>query len=307
MVSDISLTFSARRNLITLQDIEKLAGRTQERLTSGRSVNNVLDDAVAFFRSKTLSDTANDYEQLRKGIDQGVSALDTFLTAIDAIENLLGQSKALIEAQRSNSTNQRVAATKQFKELGQQVSNLIEDAQFQGITLLKRTTTDFQVRFGRRTSSDISIGGYSLNSTAAVTVGNVHARIFSVLPFTGANSTFIVSVFFTTQNFLGFSAVGSANSVITVLDEGLSKFQSGIERLRGQAAEIGVYASVLKVRLSFTRNYVSGLSTASDKLVLADLNEEGANLVALQTRQQLGLQALRINGQNQQAVIQLLN
>ena len=59
--------------------------------------------------------------------------------------------------------------------------------------------------------------------------------------------------------------------------------------------------------LDFTNEYVNTLQGGSDKLTLADLNEEGANLVALQTRQQLGIQSLSIAGQQQQAILALLN
>ena len=68
----------------------------------------------------------------------------------------------------------------------------------------------------------------------------------------------------------------------------------------------GVTDAILETRLNFTSSYVNTLETGSDKLTLADLNEEGANLVALQTRQQLGIQSLAIAGQQQQAILGLL-
>ncbi len=64
-------------------------------------------------------------------------------------------------------------------------------------------------------------------------------------------------------------------------------------------------ADILKVRLDFTKDYASVLSAGADKLTLADLNEEGANLLALQTRQQIGIQALSFAGQSEQSVLSL--
>ena len=61
----------------------------------------------------------------------------------------------------------------------------------------------------------------------------------------------------------------------------------------------------LNTRLDFSQSYVDTLETGADKLTLADINEEGANLVALQTRQQLALQALSFAGQNERAVLSL--
>ncbi|HAE03610.1 MAG TPA: flagellin-like protein, partial [Rhodospirillaceae bacterium] len=76
---------------------------------------------------------------------------------------------------------------------------------------------------------------------------------------------------------------------------------------RATSAELGTNVAILQTRLDFTNEYVNTLQGGSDKLTLADLNEEGANLVALQTRQQLGIQSLSIAGQQQQAILALLN
>lgn len=63
--------------------------------------------------------------------------------------------------------------------------------------------------------------------------------------------------------------------------------------------------ALLQTRLEFTETYVNTLQAGGDKLTLADLNEEGANLLALQTRQQLGIQALSFAGQAEQGILGL--
>ena len=68
---------------------------------------------------------------------------------------------------------------------------------------------------------------------------------------------------------------------------------------------LGSNVALLNTRLSFTNNYVNLLSAGAGKLTLADLNAEGANLLSLQTRQQLGIQALSFAGQSEKAVLQL--
>ena len=72
------------------------------------------------------------------------------------------------------------------------------------------------------------------------------------------------------------------------------------------SSQLGSNVAILQTRLDFTDQYVNTLEGGSDKLTLADLNEEGANLVALQTRQQLGIQSLSIAGQQQQSILALL-
>ncbi len=88
------------------------------------------------------------------------------------------------------------------------------------------------------------------------------------------------------------------NAVISSLDSALST-------LRSQAQTLGSNVALLQTRLDFTQNYVNTLELGSSKLTLADINEEGANLLALQTRQQLGISALSFAGQAEQGILSL--
>lgn len=63
--------------------------------------------------------------------------------------------------------------------------------------------------------------------------------------------------------------------------------------------------AILQVRSNFTQEYSNVLESGAAQLTVADLNEEGANLLALQTRQQMGIQALSFAGQSEQAVLGL--
>ena len=92
---------------------------------------------------------------------------------------------------------------------------------------------------------------------------------------------------------------------ISLFDAAIDVLDSAITTIRTNAATLGSNVSLLQTRLDFTTQYVNTLTGGSDKLTLADLNEEGANLVALQTRQQLATQALAFAGQAEQAVLQL--
>jgi len=85
----------------------------------------------------------------------------------------------------------------------------------------------------------------------------------------------------------------------------LNQLQNNLLSLRANAQTIGSNVALLNTRLDFTNSYVNLLTQGSGKLTLADLNEEGANLLSLQTRQQLGIQALSFAGQNERAVLSL--
>lgn len=85
----------------------------------------------------------------------------------------------------------------------------------------------------------------------------------------------------------------------------LTQLNEAQRMLRAQAATFGTNLSVLMNRETFTKEFVNTLSVGADKLVLADQNEEGANLLALQTRQQLSSTALSLAAQSDQAVLRL--
>jgi flagellin-like hook-associated protein FlgL len=83
----------------------------------------------------------------------------------------------------------------------------------------------------------------------------------------------------------------------------LEKFDAA---LNVELANIATNMSVLNIREEFTDEMMSTLRTGSDKLVLTDLNVEGANLLALETRQQLGLEALNLSTRQSQQILRLL-
>ncbi len=301
MAKSIALTAGQRSALLTLQNVQDLSERTQTRLSTGRKINSVVDDAVNFFKAKSLTDRAEDFNLKKDGIDQGISSITAALDAIEAIDTLVKQMKGIVEAARSQSTSERATATTQFDELGKQIYQLIEDASYQGLNLLNNTSSKLEVSFSTRTASELEVAGFALNATA-VAAGTLASRVFSVVAFSGSGG-FAFSNFGATASFTSFGAnnslVSRSATVVTILDNAVS-------RLRSQAAKLGTNVAILETRLDFTKSYVNTLEGGSDKLTLADLNEEGANLIALQTRQQLGIQSLSIAGQQQQAILALI-
>ena len=91
----------------------------------------------------------------------------------------------------------------------------------------------------------------------------------------------------------------------TELNSRVQNLDSALTTLRSRAQMLGANIAVLNTRLDFTTSYVNTLTAGAGKLTLADLNEEGANLLALQTRQQLGIQSLAFAGQSEQAILGL--
>lgn len=102
-------------------------------------------------------------------------------------------------------------------------------------------------------------------------------------------------------NFTGLVRAGDTNRINAVI----SQLDGALTELRTQAQTLGSNVALLNARLDFTENYVNTLQGGADKLTLADINSEGANLLALQTRQQLGIQSLSLAAQAEASILSL--
>ena len=89
------------------------------------------------------------------------------------------------------------------------------------------------------------------------------------------------------------------------LDGKLLKLSDAMSMLRSQSSAFGSNLSIVQNRTDFTKNMINTLETGASNLTLADTNEEAANLLALQTRQQLSSTALSMASQADQAVLRL--
>ncbi|HXZ07409.1 MAG TPA: flagellin, partial [Paraburkholderia sp.] len=94
----------------------------------------------------------------------------------------------------------------------------------------------------------------------------------------------------------------ATTAVTTQLNDNL---QSSLQTLQTQAETIGSNVALLNTRLAFTNDYVNLLTQGAGKLTLADLNVESANLLALETSQQLGIEALSFAAENEKSVLSL--
>jgi flagellin-like hook-associated protein FlgL len=157
----------------------------------------------------------------------------------------------------------------QFNAIRTQIDQLAGDASFNGNNLLNGDS--LTVIFNEDGSSSLSITGVIFDSA-------------------GLSITQIAST--------GFQANVNVNAALTELD-------SAIATLRQQASTFGSNLSVVEVRQDFTKNLINTLETGAANLTLADTNEEGANLLALQTRQQLSSTALSLASQADQNVLRL--
>jgi flagellin len=157
----------------------------------------------------------------------------------------------------------------QFNAILTQIDQLAGDASYNGVNLINGD--NLKVVFNETDTSSLTIQGVTLNSA-------------------GLGLTAITGTGFQDNNNIS----NTLNTLNTALDT-----------LRSQASTFGSNLTTVQTRQDFTNNLISTLQTGSDDLVLADSNQEGADMLALQTRQQLSITALSLSAQADQAVLKL--
>jgi flagellin len=147
-------------------------------------------------------------------------------------------------------------------------------------------------------AQDSSYNGKNLlNSDTIGLIFNEKSQNPTTLNIKGMDATFVG---------LGLTTL-AANSATTTADlnGSITKLNDSLSLLRQQSSVFGANLAVVQARSDFTRNLVNTLQTGSDNLILADQNEEGANMLSLQTRQQLSTTALSLANQADQGVLKL--
>ena len=295
-MADITLGSATRTNLLSLQSTQTLIDRTQGRLATGLKVNNALDDALAFFKARNLNSRAADLGAIKDQISGAISVLKAATQGLEAIESTLKQLKALAQsAIASPESSTRAKLASQFNELRSQVDNLAEDASFNGVNLLKTSTTDFKagsdyltVKFNERTEA---------KAVNQLVVSGLKSADFTTILASSAQATGTAGTT-TVWGQTGTAAITAINASIKALD-------SALVTVRQASQAFGTNASLLGIRQDFTSNLINTLKGGAGDLVNADLNEESANLLSLQTRQQLGTISLSIAQKSEQSVLRL--
>ncbi len=299
MANDITLSSAQRRTLLSLQNTSNLSDRTQVRLATGRKINNVTDGAEDFFAARTLQTRAEILQGRREEVNQGISTIQTALDGIDALDELLGQLRGLARQARSQTDVERAETTNSFTSVIEQFENLLGDTSYQGLNLLNSTTASLTINFSELSDSQLEIEGVNILASAASEGG-----IFGANEFISTIRN-ITTGYTTTGLSLGFSTLSLATSLesLNELDTRLSEAQ---DRLETRAGVLGNNVAILRTRLDYTDNLVSGHITGADKIINADLNEEAANLTATGTQYQIGVQSLGVSGQRVQSLLQLI-
>jgi len=281
---DITLTSAMRANLVSLQNTQELLGRTQERLSTGKKVNSAIDNPTNFFAARAHTQRAGLLEGLKDNISEAIQTVKAADNGVTATNRLLESIRGVVTQARSalNSTTSGTelqGLTTQYNELVRQLNNTVADSSYKGVNFLAGSTVTLTVNFNEQASTSLVMSGFNGSASGLAISGGT---------LTGSGN--LSSAALTTQSGL--------DNIETTINNALAT-------LRTNSATLAANLSILSTRQEFITNMVNTLVDGAGKLTNADTNEEGANMLLLQTRQQLGVTSLSLASQAAQSVLRL--
>ncbi len=278
-MSNVTLTSAMNANLLSLQKTQTLLDQTQLRLSTGLKVNSALDNPSSYFAAQSLNNRAGDLSNLLDSMGQAIQTVQAGNNGITSITSFLQQALALAKnalstanAHTGANTN-AVANNAAFTAITKQITNMAGDSSYQGISLINGTASTLKVQFNETNTHTLTISGTDDTATG--------------LSINGLT--------------LGSNVAGDAGTIQSTIDA----LNSAITKVRNDASSLANNLSIIQTRQSFTQDLVNTLQAGANDLTVADKNEEGAKLLALQTTQQLGITSLSLASQANQSILRL--
>ena len=272
-MADISLTAGMRQNLFSLQNTNSLMEKTQARLATGQKVNSALDDPVAFFAAAGHTQRAGDLATRKDGMSEAIGLVNAANNGIESIVSLIEAAKALAQsAQSAGSTGEQATLATQFGTMLTNITNLSLDSGYKGTNLLNGT-------------GETSVVTFDADGDRTLTLTGFDAEANTGLGITAADSW----------------EVATGTNVTTCIDD----LDAAITELRTESKKMANNLSIITTRQDFTDKMMNTLEDGAANLTNADMNEESANMLMLQTRQALGTTSLSMASQAAQSVLRL--
>jgi len=273
MSQSVNTNTGAKIALQNLNATNAALAITQNRINTGKSVASAKDNGAIWAIAQGQRADIGALGAVKQSLDRGIAAVDVALAAGETVSDLLLQlkEKALSATDASLKTSARAALNEDFKALRDQIATVTANAEFNGVNLLKTGATGF--------AALANVAG-----TSSLTVGA------EVLALGGANVTIS-----TTQSI----------DTLTKATASLTAVTTSIDKVSASLARLGTKSNALSTHLTFVGKLSDALEAGVGNLVDADLAKESAKLQALQTKQQLGVQALGIANQTPQLVLSL--
>jgi flagellin len=248
---------------------------TQNRISTGLKVASATDNGATWAVAQNIRSTIGALGSVTDSLNRGISVADVAVSAGQTISDLLNQmkAKALAATDTSATASDITNYANDFAALRNQIAKIVSTSDFNGINMIK-------------TGGSSVMALASASGAVKVTVAAVNLGLGGTTVTVTAASTF-------TSNATASAVLALVNTSITNVNAAVAKLGTGVNALNSQ--------------LSFVQSQSDTLTTGVGNLVDADVAKESANLTALQTKQQLGAQALSIANSSSSILLSLFH
>lgn len=246
---------------------------TQNAINSGLKVASAKDDGATFAIAQNMRGDVAGYQSVTDSLNRGMSSVDTAMSAGQSISDLLIEmkQKALSASDQSLDTASREALNEDFTALRDQITAIVNNATFNGSNLVNGSTQQITALASSDGSKKITVAAENMSLSGSIVS----------ITSTGTIST-----------------QAKASAMITTVEASLTNVDSALARLSSGDKKFSIQST-------FVQNLSDTLTTGIGNLVDADMATESAQLTALQTKQQLGVQALSIANQSPEIILSL--
>jgi flagellin len=262
------MTISVNTNtgaMLALQYLNKTSSEltaTQNHVNSGLKVATAKDNGAIFAIAQNMRGDVSAFHAVSDSLNRAISATDVAMSAGQAVSDLLVEmkGKAVAAADASLDTASRDALSEDFESLRDQITNILENATFNGVNLVDGTSSSLTALIAADGSSTITIAGEDMSLGSSIVTVSSSATL---------------------------SSASAASTMITTIETSLENVNAALARLGSKSKQIGI-------QNEFIGKLIDTLNGGIGNLVDADLAKESAMLQSLQVKQQLGVQALAI-------------
>ncbi len=262
--------------LIALQNLNKTNSDlqiTQNRISTGLKVGSAKDDGAAYAIAQSQRSNVSALDAVKDSLSRAGSVVDVSSSAGESVSDALTQlkEKALAASDTSLDTTSRNALQNDFNSIRDQITKTLANASFNGINLVDGSKTSISALANSDGSSTLTVAAQNLSLGGSIV---------------------------TLASDASFATATSAQALLTTLDTSVNNVSAAL-------AKLGTSSKALENHLNFVGKLQDALTAGIGNLVDADLAKESAKLQALQTKQQLGVQALSIANQSTSTVLSL--
>ena len=275
-LNSVNTNISAMAALQNLASTNSQLATTQTRINTGMKVASAKDNGAIWAIAQNQRATSQSLDAVKESLQRGVSTVDVAISAGESVSDLLLQmkSKALAASDATLDTNSRIALDEDFKSLRDQIQKAVANAEFNGANMLN----------GSLAQNVMALA--NANGDAHITVA---AQDLS-LGGAGALQSLSASA--------DISTLANAQGMIDTINTAITNVSTALSQL-------GTGSKALSSHLTFVGKLQDSIDAGVGNLVDADLAKESAKLQALQTKQQLGIQALSIANQSSSILLGL--